>query len=172
MAPTTHQSWPVHKCRCAFRQIKEFLTHGLIWMPYSLYVNFLLSAFGQIKEFLTHGLIWMPYSLYVNFLLSAFGQIKEFLRKNVYEMRGTARYYASYTKTMLPMRKSVPGPSRESTTRRPPDHRKETQTAVVWSCLLFIRSGQNHLARHSERRKKTRQTEEEVGRQHQGMERP
>ena len=31
-----------------------------------------------------------------------------------------------------------------------------------------IRSGQNHLARHSERGKKTRQTEEVVGRQHQG----
>ena len=30
----------------------------------------------------------------------------------------------------------------------------------------FIRSGQNHLARHSGRGKKTRQTEEEVGRQH------
>ena len=48
--------------------------------------------------------------------------------------------------------------------RRPPDHRKETQTAVIWSCLLLIRSGQNHLVRHSERSKKTRQTEEEVGR--------
>ena len=33
----------------------------------------------------------------------------------------------------------------------PPYHVKETQTAVVWSCLPFIRSGQNHLARHSER---------------------
>ena len=32
--------------------------------------------------------------------------------------------------------------------------------------------GQNHLARHSERGKKTRQTEEEVGRQHQEMDRP
>ena len=32
---------------------------------------------------------------------------------------------------------------------------------MVWPCLLFIRSGQNHLARHSERGKKTRQTEEE-----------
>ena len=41
---------------------------------------------------------------------------------------------------------------------------KIQQAAVVWSCLLFIRSGQNHLARHSERGKKTRQTEEEVGR--------
>ena len=38
--------------------------------------------------------------------------------------------------------------------------------------LLLIRSGQNHLARHSERGKKTRQTEEEMGRQHQGMNRP
>ena len=44
--------------------------------------------------------------------------------------------------------------------------------AVVWTCLLFIISGQNHLARHIERGKKTRQTEEEVGRQHQGMDRP
>ena len=38
--------------------------------------------------------------------------------------------------------------------------------------LPFVRSGQNHLARHSERGEKTRQTEEEVGRQHQGMDRP
>ena len=45
------------------------------------------------------------------------------------------------------------------TTRRPPDDRKETQTAVVWSCLPLIRSGQNHLASHSERGKKTWQTE-------------
>ena len=52
------------------------------------------------------------------------------------------------------------------------DHLKETQTAVVWSCFSFIRSGQNHLARHSERGKKTRRTKEEVGRQHQVMDRP
>ena len=58
------------------------------------------------------------------------------------------------------------------TTRRPPDHGKETQAAVVWSCLPFIRSGQNHLARHSGRGKRTRQTEEELGRQHQGVDRP
>ena len=36
----------------------------------------------------------------------------------------------------------------------------------------FIRSSQNHLARHSERGKKTRQTDEKVGRQHQGIDRP
>ena len=55
-------------------------------------------------------------------------------------------------------------PAGNRTTRRPPDHRKETQTAVVWSCLPFIRSDQNHLVRHNERGKKTRQTEEDVGR--------
>ena len=63
-------------------------------------------------------------------------------------------------------------PAGNRTTRRPPEDRKETQTAVVLSCFPFIRSGQNHLARHSERGKKTRQVEEEVGRQHQGPDRP
>ena len=53
-----------------------------------------------------------------------------------------------------------------------PDNRKEMKTAVVWTGLLFNRSGQNHLARHSERGKKTRRTKEEVGRQHQEMDRP
>ena len=66
----------------------------------------------------------------------------------------------------------MPRSSRQSDHTKTPDHGKETQTAVVWSCLPFIRSGQNHLARHSERVKKTRQTEEEVGRQHLGMDRP
>ena len=58
------------------------------------------------------------------------------------------------------------------TTRRSPDHRKETQTAVVWSCFPLIRSDQIHLPRHSERGKKSTRTKEEVGRQHQGMDRP
>ena len=49
---------------------------------------------------------------------------------------------------------------------------QEMQTAVVWTRLPFVRSGQNQLASHSERGKKTRPTEEEVGRQHQGMDRP
>ena len=73
-------------------------------------------------------------------------------------------------------------PAGNRTTRRPPDHYEETQIAVVWSCLPFIRSVY-HLARHSERGgkktrhserdgKKTRRTKEEVGRQHQGMDRP
>ena len=51
-------------------------------------------------------------------------------------------------------------PAGNRTTRRPPGDCKETQNAVVGACLLFIRSGQNHLAQHS--KKKTRQTEKEV----------
>ena len=46
------------------------------------------------------------------------------------------------------------------------------QTAIVWTCFLFVRSGKHHLARHSERGKKTRQTEEEVGKKHLRMDRP
>ena len=49
---------------------------------------------------------------------------------------------------------------------------KRRKLQRIWSCLPFIRSGQNYLARHIERGKKIRQTEEEVGRQHQGMDRP
>ena len=45
-------------------------------------------------------------------------------------------------------------PTGNWTTWRSPDDRKETLTAGVCSCLPFIRSGQNHLARHSERGKK------------------
>ena len=62
-------------------------------------------------------------------------------------------------------------PAGNRTTLRP-EHRKETQTEVVWTWLPFIRFGQNNFARLSERRKKTRQAKEEVGRQHQGMDRP
>ena len=65
-------------------------------------------------------------------------------------------------------------PAGNLTTRRPPGHRKETQTAVVWTCLPFIRSGQNHLARHSEKGEedKANNNKKEVERQHQGMDRP
>ena len=48
-------------------------------------------------------------------------------------------------------------PAGNWTTRRLPDDCKETQTAVVWSCFPFIRSGQTHLARHSERKGGRRQ---------------
>ena len=33
---------------------------------------------------------------------------------------------------------------------------------MVWTCLPIIRSGPNYLARHSERRKKTRETEKRL----------
>ena len=91
---------------------------------------------------------------------------------NSWKWGATTRYCASHTKTMLPMRKTVPTSSRQLDHTKTSWHCKEMQTAVVWSCLPFIRSGQNHLARHSERGKKTRQTEEVVRRQLQGMDRP
>ena len=62
-------------------------------------------------------------------------------------------------------------PAGNQTSRRPPDHRKEMQNEVVWTCLPFVQSGQYHLARYSERGKKTGQIEE-VGRQDQEMDRP
>ena len=90
-----------------------------------------------------------------------------------WKLGATARYYASHIKRPCYQRRSpCQDPAGNWTTRRPPNDRKETQTAVVWSCFPFIRSGQNHLARHSERGKKLRQTEKDVGRQHQGMDRP
>ena len=66
----------------------------------------------------------------------------------------------------------MPRSSRQLDHMKTSGHCKEMQTVVVWRCIPFIRSGQNYLARHSERGKKTRQAEEEVGRQHQGMDRP
>ena len=45
------------------------------------------------------------------------------------------------------------------------------KTAAVWTRLPLTRCGQNHLAKHSQMWKKTGQTEEEVGRQHRGMDR-
>ena len=83
----------------------------------------------------------------------------------------TARYYVSHTKTMLPTRKSVPRSSRQSDHTKTSWPSRETITAVVWSCLPFIRSDQNQFTRHSKRGKKTRQAKKEMGRQHQGMDR-
>ena len=45
-------------------------------------------------------------------------------------------------------------PAGNQTTWRLPDLHKEMQTEVVWISLLFIKSGQNHLARQSEKEKK------------------
>ena len=84
----------------------------------------------------------------------------------------TARYYASHTKIMLPMRKPVLRSNRQSdhTKTSWPSQRDANCNGMVMSPVH--QSGQNHLARHIERGKKTRQTEEEVWRQHQGMDRP
>ena len=86
----------------------------------------------------------------------------------------TARYDTSRTKTMLPTWKSSPRSSRQSDHKIPPDHRKERQTALVWSSLPFIRSGWPKPPCKAQWRgggKKRRKTEEEVRKQHQGMDR-
>ena len=63
-------------------------------------------------------------------------------------------------------------PAGSWTTWRPPDQSKEMQTQVGWTYLPYIRSSRNHCARHSKRGTKKRQTEKEMGRQHQEMDRP
>ena len=84
------------------------------------------------------------------------------------------KYYRKILRILYKDQRGSPcqDPAGNRTTRKPPHHRKETQISVVWSCPPFIRSGKNHLARHSEKGKKTRQTEEEVGRQHRVLDRP
>ena len=79
----------------------------------------------------------------------------------------TTRYHASHTKTMLPTKESMLIFSRQS------DHTKTSWRSWRNANSISRSSGLaiNYLARHSERGKKTRQTEEEVGRQ-QGMDRP
>ena len=81
-------------------------------------------------------------------------------------------------------RKSFQDPAGNRTTRRPPDHCKETQTAAVRSCLPFIKSGLQGTVKggrgqgrpppppKKKKEKKKRERKKEVGRQHQGMDRP
>ena len=58
------------------------------------------------------------------------------------------------------------------TTRRLPDDRKEDANCSGMVMSPVHQVWPNHLAGHSARGQKTRQIEEEVGRQHQGMDRP
>ena len=45
----------------------------------------------------------------------------------------------------------------------------ETQTEVVWTCLPFIRSGQNHFARHSEKGEEYKADTRKGGKTNKGM---
>ena len=82
------------------------------------------------------------------------------------KLGASARSNAFHTKTMLPTRKvcakiqQACGPYEDLLTNV-----KKCKLKRYGHILPFIRSGQNHLARHSKMGKKTRQTEEEVGRQ-------
>ena len=85
----------------------------------------------------------------------------------------TARYYTSHTKTMLPMRKSMPRSSRQCwATWRPPDDRKETQTAVVWSCLPLTPGRPKPSCKAQWKGEEDKADRRRGGRQHQGMDRP
>ena len=53
----------------------------------------------------------------------------------------TARYYAYHTKIILPTRKSGKDPADSRTTRRPPDHFKETRQKLQWYSHVFRSSG-------------------------------
>ena len=67
----------------------------------------------------------------------------------------TTRCYTYHTKTMLPMRKSVPRSSRQLNQMKAwPSYRDTNCSGMDMSPIH--QSGQNHLARHSERGKKTK----------------
>ena len=73
---------------------------------------------------------------------------------------------------LIPATQPIPGRLVEGGTSYFFPCRSKKDLPTAHACLPFIRSGQNHIARHSERGKKTRQTEKEVGKQHRGMDRP
>ena len=52
-----------------------------------------------------------------------------------------------------------------------PDPGQETKAKMVWSCLKVFWFSKDNPTGHSERKKKKRQTEEEVGRQYQRVDR-
>ena len=74
--------------------------------------------------------------------------------------------------TVVRMSAVLPAISKNNNSNNSFPQNQVKSVSVEVICLPFIRSGQNHPPRHSERGKKTRQTEEEAGRQHQGMDRP
>ena len=63
-------------------------------------------------------------------------------------------------------------PAGNRATRRPPDHRQETQTAMVWICLPFIRSAKTILQGTAKGGRRQGGQKKEVGRQQQGMATP
>ena len=50
-----------------------------------------------------------------------------------------------------------------------PNHGKETENQMVWPLLKILWHGEDNSAGNSERSKKARKTEEEMGRKHHGM---
>ena len=72
---------------------------------------------------------------------------------------------------MLPMRKFAKRSKQSLENMRTSDPGQEAEAKMVWPCFKVFWSSKDNPTGHSERKKKKRQTEEEVGRQYQRMDR-
>ena len=72
---------------------------------------------------------------------------------------------------MLPMRKFAERSKQLLENRRTPDAGQEAKAKMVWPCFKVFWFSKDNPTGHSERKKKKRQTEEEVGRQYQRVDR-
>ena len=72
---------------------------------------------------------------------------------------------------MLPMRKFAERSKQPLENMRTPDPGQEPEAKMVWPCFKVFWSSKDNPTGHSERKKKKRQTEEEVGRQYQRVDR-
>ena len=81
--------------------------------------------------------------------------------KTLYEMRCYCKIlYISYIDRVK--NGEVHAKIQHSWTTRRPDHHKETQTAVVWTYLPFIRSGRNHLVKGGRRQGRQKKRWEDI----------
>ena len=72
---------------------------------------------------------------------------------------------------MLPMRRFAERSKRPLENMTTPDPGQETKAKMVWPCLKVFWFSKDNPTGHSERKKKKRQIEEEVGRQYQRVDR-
>ena len=80
------------------------------------------------------------------------------------------------TRPMLPMKRLAKrGSQKDSSShwriRRTPDPGQEMKAKMDWPCFNISRFSKDNPPGHSERKKKNRQTEEEMGRQYQKVDR-
>ena len=146
-------------------------SHVVIYVTYPFYT--------KVRENLTHKCHWASHKLYttdalpchihLHVCLSIMDSHIRAAKKNASHGNEVLplRYNVFHTKTMLPTRKSVPRSSRQS-------DQTKTWRKLQWYWHVSRLSGvaKTILQGTVKGEKKTRQTEEEVGRQYQGMDRP